>query len=435
MSKVFRPWKTDEVWLLPPSVCDFVPAGHPAHLVRDLVSEELDLSTIMGAYTEVKGYPPYHPGMMVALLLYAYSRGVYSSRRIARACEERLDFQAVTALNQPDFRTISEFRRRHLDALGGLFVQVLALCRKAGLAALGHVAVDGTKIKANASKHKAMSYARMVAAEAELAREVAEWLARAQAEDAAEDAAHGTRRGDETPDWMRDKQARLARIRAANAELEAEARQKQAAKRPPAGEPDGTPGRGPGRKPQHPPGVPKPDAQRNFTDPESRIMLGRDGFIQGYNAQAAVDADAQIIVAHRLSDNGSDQDALLPLLDATAANTGQMPDEVSADAGFCSRANLEGLIERTVRGYVATGRASRPGSGSKGGALVQTMRARIKRGGYRSRYRLRKYTVEPVFGQIKQARGFRQFLLRGINKVKSEWAMICTAHNLAKLTR
>jgi transposase len=226
MSKVFRPWKTDEVWLLPPSVADFVPAGHPAHLVRDLVSEELDLSAIMGVYTEVKGYPPYHPAMMVALLLYAYRSGVYSSRRIARACEERLDFQAVTALNQPDFRTISEFRRRHLDALADLFVQVLALCRKAGLADLGHVAVDGSKIKANASKHKAMSYARMVEAEAELAREVAEWLARAQAEDAAEDAEHGSaRRGDEPPDWMRDKQARLARIRAAKVELEAEARQ------------------------------------------------------------------------------------------------------------------------------------------------------------------------------------------------------------------
>lgn len=180
MSKVFRPWKIDEVWLLPPSVADFVSPGHPAHLIRDLVSEELDLSTIMGTYTQVKGYPSYHPAMMVALLLYAYRSGIPSSRRIARRCEERLDFQAVTALNQPDFRIISQFRRRQLDALAGLFVQVLALCRKAGLAGLDHVAVDGIKIKASASKHKAMSYAGMVEAEAELAREVAEWLARAQ---------------------------------------------------------------------------------------------------------------------------------------------------------------------------------------------------------------------------------------------------------------
>ena len=436
MNKVFRPWKTDEVWLLPPSVADFVPAGHPAHLIRDLVSEELDLSAILGAYTEVKGYPPYHPAMMVALLLYAYRSGVYSSRRIARACEERLDFQAVTALNQPDFRTISEFRRRHLNALSGLFVQVLALCRKAGLVGLDHVAVDGTKIKANASKHKAMSYARMVEAEAELAREVAEWLSRAQMEDAAEDAAHGsTRRGDEPPDWMRDKQARLARIRAAKAELEAEAQQAQAARPAPPCDPDGNPKPRPGRVPQHPPGQPKPKAQRNFTDSESRIMKGRDGFIQAYNAQAAVDADAQIIVAHRLTNNGSDQDALLPLLDAVAETTGEMPNEVSADNGFCSEANLEGLLNRKVRGYVAAGRASKPGDGTKGGKLVQAMRARLRQGGYRSRYRLRKYTVEPVFGHIKQARGFRQFLLRGIDKVKAEWAMICTAHNLAKLTR
>jgi transposase len=435
MSKVFRPWKTDEVWLLPPSVSDFVPAGHPAHLIRDLVSEELDLSAIMGAYTEVKGYPPYHPAMMVALLLYAYRSGVYSSRRIARACEERLDFQAVTALNQPDFRTISEFRRRHLDALAALFVQVLALCRKAGLAGLEHVAVDGTKIKANASKHKAMSYDRMVAAEAELAREVAEWLARAQAEDTAEDAEHGsTCRGDEPPDWMRDKQARLARIRAARVELEADARTAEAARPPPPSNPDGSPKPRPGRAPKHKPGKPKPKAQRSFTDPQSRIMKGRDGFIQAYNAQAAVDADAQIIVAHRLTNNGSDQDALLPLLDAVEANTGEMPNEVSADNGFCSEANLEGLNARTVRGYVAAGRASKPGDGTKGGKLVQAMRARLRQGGYRSRYRMRKYTVEPVFGHIKQARGFRQFLFRGIDNVKAEWALICTAHNLAKLT-
>jgi transposase len=433
MSKVFRPWKTDEVWLLPPSVADFVPAGHPAHLIRDLVREELDLSAIMSVYVEVKGYPPYHPAMMVALLLYAYSQGVYSSRRIARACEERLDFQAVTALNQPDFRTISEFRRRHLDALAGLFVQVLALCRRAGLASLSHVAVDGTKIKANASKHKAMSYARMVEAEAELAREVDEWLARAQREDAAEDAEHGSaRRGDEPPDW---KQARLARIRAAKAELEAQARQAEAARPPPPRDPDGEPKPRPGRKPKHPPGQPKPKTQRNFTDPQSRIMKGSDGFIQAYNGQAAVDADNQIIVSHRLTNNGSDQDALLPLLDGIELTTGETADEVSADNGFCSEANLAGLTERAVRGYVAPGRASKPGGGKRGGPRVQAMRARIKQGGHRSRYRMRKYIVEPVFGHIKQARGFRQFLLRGIDKVRNEWAMICNAHNLVKLAK
>jgi transposase len=294
MTKSFRPWQVDEAWLLPPSVQEFVPAGHPAHLVRDIAAEELDLSAILAAYTEPRGYPPYHPAMMVALLLYAYSRGVYSSRRIARACEERLDFQAVTALNRPDFRTVSEFRRRHLTALAGLFVQVLALCRRAGLVGLGHVALDGTKLRANASKHKAMSYARMARAEEELAAEVRGWLDQADAADAEEDAALGSdQRGDEMPAWMRDKQRRLERIRAAKAELEAEARAAEAAKPDPATKADGSPRRRRGRKPKHPPGVPKPTAQRNFTDPESRIMKGRDGFVQSYNAQAAVDATAR----------------------------------------------------------------------------------------------------------------------------------------------
>lgn len=440
MTKSFRPWRVDEAWLLPPSVQDFVPAGHPAHLVRDIVREELDLGAILSAYTEVRGFPPYHPGMMVALLLYAYSQGVYSSRRIARGCEERLDFQAVTALNQPDFRTISEFRRRHLAALGELFVQVLALCQRAGLVGLGHVAVDGTKLRANASRHKAMSYERMLRAEAELAAEVKGWLDKADAADAAEDAEHGAdRRGDEMPDWMANRQQRLARIRAARAALEAEAmaaaEAKAAARPDPGTKADGTPCQRRGRKPVRPPGMPEPTAQRNFTDPESRIMLGPDGFIQGYNGQAAVDGRHQVIVAHRLTQNASDQDGLLPLLDAAAANTGRLPDEISADNGFCSETNLAGLVERGVRGYVATGRAKHPAGGkSSRGPLTVAMRRRFRQGGHRSRYRLRKHIVEPVFGQIKAARGFRQLLLRGLEKVSREWALICTAHNLTKLT-
>jgi len=432
MTKSFRPWSVDEVWLLPPSIHEFVPAGHPAHLVRDLVRESLDLSPILKSYTEPCGYPPYHPAMMVALLLYAYSRGLYSSRQIARACEERLDIQAVTALNRPDFRTISDFRKRHLAALAALFVQVLDLCRRAGLVDLGHVALDGTKIKANASKHKAMSYARMVKAEDDLAGEVARWLQQAAAADAAEDAEHGPeRRGDEPPDWMKDKQRRLERIRAAKAELEAEAQAAAAAKPPPHY-------RG-GRKPKHPPGTPKPNAQRNFTDPDSRIMKGRDGFVQAYNAQIAVDRRRQIILAHRLTNNASDQEALLPLLDALHAQTGRRPAEISADAGFCSEANLAGVAARKVKAYVATGRAKHP-AGAGGGAeaqhrgpLVTAMRDKLRHAGRRSRYRLRKQIVEPVFGQIKQARGFRQFLLRGIDKVGKEWALICTVHNLTKL--
>jgi len=320
MAKTFRPWDVNQAWLLPASVHDFVPPEHLAHLVREIVRDELDLTPILSVYDEERGQPPYHPAMMVALLLYAYSRGMYSSRQIARGCEERLDFQAVTALNRPDFRTISDFRQRHLEALAGLFRQVLTLCRRAGLVGFGHVALDGTKIKANASKNKAMSYARMGKAEADLAAEIDTWLAHAAAADASEDVACGSEwRGDEPPDWMRDKQKRLARIRTAKAELEAEAKAAADAK---AAAPQRYRG---GRKPKHPPGRPKPAAQRNFTDPDSHVMIGRDGFIQAYNAQAAVDGNRQIILAHRLSNNPDDHAALVPLIEAVKANTGRKP--------------------------------------------------------------------------------------------------------------
>ena len=439
MSKTFRDWSLDQALLLPPSVHDFVPAGHLSRLVVALVTEELDLSAILASYKGEKGQPPYHPAMMVALLLYAYAVGIYSSRRIAKACIERVDFMAIVALDAPDFRTTSEFRRRHLVALSALFVQVLKLCEQAGLVKLGHVALDGTKINANASKHKAMSYERMKKREPELQAEVDGWLKAAEAADAAEDAAFGVdRRGDEMPDWVADKQARLAKIRQAKAELEAEAKAKAAAEQAAREKKNGDK-LCPGRKAVPPSDVPEPKAQRNFTDPDSRILKTKDGYIQGYNAQAAVDAQEQIIVAHTLSNNGNDQAQLAPLLDATKANLGRNPDEASADAGYCSAANLRTLIRRRIKGYIATGRQKHGTKSATGkrsvkpGSLLARMNIRLKRGGHRSRYRLRKQVVEPVFGQIKQARGFRQFLLRGIDKVKAEWAMICTAHNLRKL--
>src|SRR5437667_113478 len=266
MAKTFRAWEPEQRWLLPPAIEEFVPPGHLAHFVRELVREELDLSGIVEVYDDERGQPPYHPVMMTALLLYAYGQGVYASRRIAQACEQRLDFMAVTALAQPDFRTISDFRKRHLAGLSGLFTQVLKLCAQAGLVKLGHVALDGTKIKANASKHKAMSYGRMKQAEAALAAEVAGWLERAAAADAADDAALGVaQRGDELPAWVREKQERLAKIRAAKAALEAEAAQARAAR-----DDDRLP-------PDAPPPTPPDKAQRNFTDPDSRIMKGPDG--------------------------------------------------------------------------------------------------------------------------------------------------------------
>lgn len=432
MSKRYRNWRLDEPLLFPPSVSDFVPEGHIARFILDLVEETLDLGQIYETYQSKRGQPPFHPGMMVTLLLYAYCCGIYSSRRIAKACVERVDFMMIVALDAPDFRTISEFRKRHLTALSDLFVQVLRLCEKAGLVKLGHVALDGTKVKANASRHKAMSYERMTKRVEELQAEVEGWLQNAEAADRQEDAAFGTNKsGDELPKWASGKKRRLAKIREAKAALEEEAKaaEEEKNKTPPKY-------RG-GRKPKTPPGEPKPGAQRNFTDPDSGIMKTGNGFIQAYNAQAAVDARAQIIVAHGLSGTAGDHCHLPALIKDIEDYLQKKPKEVSADAGYCSEDNLKCLDEKDIRGYVATGRAGKPAGGEarKKGDRVEAMRRRLKRGGHRSRYRLRKQVVEPVFGQIKQARGFRQFLLRGIEKVQAEWAVICTAHNILKLAK
>jgi transposase len=441
MSKTFRAWDVDQGWLLPLSVRDFVPPGHLAHFVRDTVREGLDLSAIIAVYGAEQGQPPYHPGMLVALLLYGYSSGIYSSRQLARACEERVDMMAVTGLNRPDFRTISDFRKRHLAALSGLFVQVLRLCRAAGLVRLGHVAVDGTKLRASASKHKAMSYQQMLRQEAKLAAEVQAWLDRAAAADAAEDGMHGAdRHGDDMPDWVADKQRRLERIRAARAQLEAEAKAG-----PDASDPDG-PGPSSGmqergaRKPT-PAASPPAKAQRNFTDPDSRIMPSGGGFIAGYNGQIAVDAAHQVIVAQRLATTPADFAALVPLVEQIQSHLGRKPREVSADTGFATEANLAAMAERRVGAYLCPGRlrhgSTDPTAGRvlKRKPLMQAMAETIRRAGRRSRYRLRKQVVEPVFGQIKQARRFRQFLLRRLQNVRGEWAMLCTAHNLLKLHR
>jgi transposase len=441
MSKEFRPWKIDDTQLLPPSVQDYVPKDHLSRLIVSLVRESLDLCELTGRYTSGLGQPPFDPRMMTALLLHGYASGVYSSRRIAKAACERADFMMIVAGDPPDFRTISDFRRRHLQALASLFVQVLRLAEKAGLVKLGHVALDGTKIKANASKHKALSYKRMKKREAELKAEVDRWLAAAEAADAEEDKLHGTKRGDELPDWVADKRKRLEKIRAAKAELEAEAKAAAAEEERHRAEAEQrriAEGRKRnGKRPAPPSAEPAGKAQRNFTDAESRILLTKDGYIQGYNAQAAVDAEAQIIVAHGLTPSMSDHDQLVGLIDDIEANLGARPKEASADSGYLSEANLEALADRNIGAYVATGRAKHPATHKRKrrGPLTKAMQDKLKRAGWRSRYRFRKQIVEPVFGQIKQARGFRQFLLRGAEKVAAEWAMICTAHNLTKLAK
>jgi len=432
MAKTFRDWDVEQLMMFPPSVQDFVPCGHVAHFVRDTISEALDLSVILKCYSEERGYPPYHPVMMTALVLYAYCQGLYSSRRIAKACQERVDFMAVTGMQTPDFRTISDFRTRHLAALVELFVQVLRLCQEAGLVKLGHVALDGTKLKANASKHKAMSYGRMKKAEAELQAIVGGWLRQAQAADLRDDQEHGVEKsGEELPDWVRDKQRRLQKIQEARARLEAEAQASEKGADKKSG--------GPGRPRKNKPGTPKDSAQSNFTDPQSRIMKSHDGFIQGYNAQAAVDADSQVIVARTLTNNASDQQQLAPIVAQIKENTKRQAREMSADAGYCSEDNFKELNRHHINGYIATGRQKHGNNAvsaerkAERGTRAYAMWQKLRRGGRRSRYRLRKQTVEPVFGQIKQGRGFRQFVLRGIRKVSAEWSLICTAHNLLKL--
>ncbi len=442
MSKTFRPWTIDQPLLLPARVQDFVGGDHLAGFVLALVLEHLELGEIEAAYASERGQPPFDPAMMTALLLYAYCNGVYSSRRIAKAARERVDFMSIVGLDPPDFRTVSDFRKRHLKALAGLFAQVLKLCEQAGLVKLGHIALDGTKIKANASKHKAMSYERMARRAAELDAEVERWLSAAEAADAEEDKAFGRdKSGEELPKWVADKKKRAEKIRAAKAELEAEAKAAAAAKARAQAQAQAEErrqaegGKKPGKLAAPPSDEPDPKAQKNFTDPESRIMKTKDGFIQGYNAQAAVDATGQVIVAHGLDAKQSDQHQLTPIADAIEANLGRKPAQLSADAGYCSDANLAALEEREIDAYIAPGRAKHASAGEGGGARVAAMRAKIKAGGHASPYRLRKQLPEPVFGQIKQARGFRQFLLRGVEKVAAEWGLVCLAHNLLKLAQ
>jgi transposase len=420
MAKTFREWNPEQSVMFPPTVLDLMEKDDLVHFIRNLVLEELDLSEILEQYQEERGYPPMHPKMMTALLLYSYCQGIYSSRRIARACKQRVDYMALTGMQRPDFRTVNLFRKRHLKSLGGLFEQVLRLCEKAGLVKLGHVALDGTRIRANASKHKSMSYGRMKKAERDLAAEVQGWFEEAERIDREEDELYGAdRRGDELPDWVADKQKRLEKIRQATAELEAEA-QAEAAAGP---DPHKT-----GHKPK-PNGIPEEKTQRNFTDAESRIMKSPDGFIQGYNAQAAVDASSQVIVAQLVTNNGSDTHQMVPLLNQIRKNVGRQAREISADSAYGAAPNLKTLRRRHIRGYVATDNQKQKNVSR----WVQQMRQRLSKGGHRSRYRLRKQTVEPVFGQVKSARGFRQFLLRGIEKVTGEWSLLCTAHNLLKL--
>ena len=329
---------------------------------------------------------------------------------------------ALTGMQKPDHRTVNLFRQRHLKALSELFGQVLRLCEKAGLIKLGHVALDGTRIRANASKQKSMSYRTMKRAEDQLKAEVERWFREAERIDREEDKRYGAdKSGDELPEWVSNKQERLKRIRQAKAELEAEAKAEAERGR----DPNKT-----GHKPK-PTGTPAEKTQRNLTDSESRLMKSGDQFVQGYNAQAAVDSYRQIIVAQGLTNSGSDMHQMIPLIKQIRVNLKRQAKEMSADSGYCSQLNLKALNRHHIRGYVSTRSHHKH---RRVGPWVQQMRQRLQQGARRSRYRLRKQVVEPVFGQIKHGRGFRQFLLRGIKKVSAEWSLLCTAHNLLKLS-
>jgi transposase len=387
----------------------------------------LDLSAITGVYEdEERGYPPYHPVMLTKVLVYGYCVGVFSSRRIQRRLLEDIPFRVLAAGNEPDFRTIADFRKTHLPALQGLFEQVLQVARELGALRVGRVAVDGSKVKASASKHKAMSYDRMGEKQRQLRAEVKHLLAQAEAADAAEDTAYGAdRRGDELPAELQRRESRLARIREAKRVLEARAKDAAAA----AGDASDT-------------AKPEPKAQYNFTDPESRIMKGPDGFVQAYNVQVAVDA-WQLIVGQAVTQETNDKKQLMPMITTIEQQSGDTPTELLADAGYCSDENLAAIADTTIDAYISTRKqrhGERPGPCPRGpvpqaATRVERMSRKLHTKAGAAVYAARKAIVEPVIGQIKQARGFRQFLLRGFEKVQGEWSLVCTTHNILKLYR
>jgi transposase len=442
MAKVYRPYFPEQDFLLPPSLREWLPEDHLSYFVSDLI-DQLDLRQIEQHYErEERGYPPYHPRMMTKVLVYGYCVGVFSSRRIEKRLAEDIALRVLAAGNEPDFRTISEFRRIHLKALEGLFVQVLQLALKLGAMKLGRVAIDGTKIKANASKHKAMSYERMVREEQRLREEVKQLLAEAEQTDKDEDKRYGrNRRGDELPAELTRREERLQRIAEARKALEAraEAEQQQKEKKPEKKDPPDN-GSKRGRRAAV---QPKPKAQHNFSDPESRIMKGPDGFVQAYNAQAAVEPALQLIVGQALTQQANDKRQLIAMIERVREQAGQKVHEVLADSGYCSEENLRKAARKKIDLFVATGKqkhnqpapSSPRGRIPKSATLVERMKRKLMTMAGQAIYARRKTIIEPVFGQIKQAQGFRQFLLRGVDKVRAEWALVCATHNVLKLYR
>jgi transposase len=434
MTTTFRPCAPDQSLLFPPSPHDWLPEGHLAFFIADTVAA-LNLQAFYAPYEgDGRRNQPFDPQMMATVLLYAYATGTFSSRRIARKLEEDVAYRVLAAGNFPAHRTIAEFRQQHLTAFEALFVEVVQIAREAGVVQLGALAVDGTKVKANASKHKAMSYGRMRDEEARLREQIAALTAQAQTSDAAEDAALGPDvRGDELPAELQRREERLAKIAAAKARLEA--RQAEEDRQKGRTPDDGRKSRGTNPFARDF-GVPPDDAQDNFTDPESRIMKTSAGFDQCYNGQIAVDEASQIIVATGLTNCGADNAELLPLIDHAQGTLGTHPAEVLADAGYRGDATFQTLEARDITAYISLGHETRPAKPPNPAHMAtQRMADRLKSDAGRACYRRRKAIVEPVIGWIKEVLGFRRFSLRGVAKARGEWNIICLAVNLKRLHR
>jgi transposase len=441
--KRFREYNPKQVMALPPSLNDWLPDDHPAHFIGDAVAQ-FDLSAIYADYRERRGQPPYDPLMMVKVWFYAACRGINSSRRVERALQEDVGFRVLSGNQQPDHWTLSEFRKRHHVALGDLLKETVRLAAAAGLVDLGHVAVDGTKLKAHASIHSAMSYGRMKEEEERLAKEIDTFLDTVEANDAAEDKLYGDNSGWRLPPELKDRQKRLEVIREARARLEAEARGKMAAEQAKRKEKAESEGRQ--FKPRKKAEKAKPEAkdQLNFTDAESRIMKDSDdAFIQGYNAQAAVDAKTHVIVAATLTNQAADTPHMAEIVAQVQENTGTTPAEISADAGYWSDGNLAVLESKRIEAFIPPEKVKHSHWREQGivvdeavpigSTARELMRHKLRTGHGKARYRLRMCSVEPVFGHIKEAMRFRQLLVRSEAKARSLWRIQCAAFNLMKM--
>ena len=435
MPTSFRPYDPDQALLLPPSPRDWLAEDHLALFVSDTV-DALDLSAFYERYEgDGRRNQPFDPRMMVKLLVYGYATGVFSSRKIARKLQDDVAFRVLAAGNCPAHRTIAEFRQRHLGEFESLFVQVVRMAREVGLIRLGTIAIDGSKVKANASKHKAMSYGRMLQEEKRLKREIRAILRRAKKTDEREDVLFGPDfRGDELPEELARRRSRLAKIQEAKKRLEARQAEEDRARDE---DDDGKPGGGRGRRYKRPFGRPPDKAQDNFTDPDSRIMKDSKGFKQSYNAQIVVDAEEQLIVAVGVSQNASDVGQLQPMIERVESNTGERPDRALADSGYRSEENLRALEQRGIDGYVALGREGKKSAKDPRADHEATRRMARKLGTRRGRaqYRRRKAIAEPPFGWIKSCLGFRRFSLRGHAKVTAEWNLVGLAVNLWRMSR